>query len=238
MFRRAGGWLRGSGRSSESPEDGIDRLLQLLFVDYPANPPLHAGTPTSLTEAEQDANFAQFLDLRSKRLAFLARYFRDRGIDVRPMLDPVGDGLTAARNVDDWLNETLPNRPFSTIAGDLTPNPDYRAFRASTRDGVGLYHSFLADLGLLEGEAIRLRDARFEWAVNRLEDFDDMSSFHRICLMKPGMPDWAATVFEMDEAMLWLCHAKMAPRFDTSGHWFGELLQGAMNRGYDPPSRS
>ena len=54
------------------------------------------------------------------------------------------------------------------------------------------------------------------------------ASYRRICLISPGDGTWPATVLEMDEHMLSICHRKMAPRSNISGHRFGELLEAAI----------
>lgn len=224
--------LRGKGAS---PADGAVAAMGALFDGYPPNPPRHAGDPRKLTDTQRDENFAQFLEQREQRLGIIGRFLRGKGVDPAPMLTPVGDGgVVAARAIDGWLDQALPKRPFSPVAGDETPNPPTHAFRASERSGSDIYYSFLADLGLLEGEAVRLRDPRFDWAINRLPELSEMGSYQRICLMKPGSADWAPTVFELDEHMLAICHPKMAPRGNNSGHWFGELLQGAIDGAFDP----
>lgn len=226
--------MRGKAATADAAPPDTETALLLRFADYPPDRPRHPGDPLTLSEAERDANLAQFRDERAARLAIVGNFLRDNGVDPAPMLDPNGDGVAAARAADHWLDETLPRRPFSPVSGDETPNPPDRAFRASDRAGADIYYSLLADLALLEGEAIRLRDARFDWAINRLPDFADMGSYGRICLIKPRDAAWPATVLEMDVHLLAICHAKMAPRGNGSGHWFGELLQGAVDRAYDP----
>lgn len=232
----AGIWdkLLGKVPSPADAPDDVEAALRRLFADYPANPPRHAGDARTLSEAQRDENLAQFLDHRDGRLAIVSDFLRGKGADPAPMLTVGDDGVAAARAIDGWLNDALPKRPFSPISGDETPNPPTHAFRASDRSGTDIYYSFLADLGLLEGEAVLRRDPRFGWAINRLPDFADMGSYQRICLIKPGSADWQDTVFAMDEHMLAICHPKMAPRGNNSGHWVGELLQGAIDRGFDP----
>lgn len=238
----AGFWdkMLGKGQSADAPAGDVDAELAGVFAGYPADPPRYPGDPKRLSDEEVDANLAQFLDQRAERLAIVTDFLRGKGVDPAPMLaDPADDrdgaaALAAAKAVDAWLDRVLPKRPFSPVAGDETPNPPSQAFRASDRSGADIYYSFLADLGLLEGEAIRLRDPGFEWRINRLRDFSDMGSYRRICLIKPGSADWAPTVLEMDERMLAICHPKMAPRGNNSGHWFGELLNDAIEGGFDP----
>ena len=126
-----------------------------------------------------------------------------------------------------------------TIKGDLRPNPDWASFRRSDRAGPDVLYSLVADLALLEGEAMRLRDGRFAWAVNRRRAFRDMPSFGRICLTKPGARGWEATALDVPEHLLAICHAKARPGHDAHrgghGHFYGELLDGAVRRGFDPP---
>ncbi|WP_333571183.1 hypothetical protein [Sphingomonas sp.] len=114
------------------------------------------------------------------------------------------------------------------------PNPDARAFLARDRGTNPRYYSFLDDLGLLEGEAIRRRDRRFEWAVNQLPEQADLESYGRICLIKPGTLDWAPLALDVAAHLLSICHAKMAPNGHTTGHRFGELLAGARAGAFDP----
>lgn len=231
----AGFWdkLRGRGADTDGGTDPA-AALRRLFADYPPHPPAHPGAPETLSAAQQDANLAAFLASRPARLAIVGDFLRARGVDPAPMLDPAADGTAAAASVDGWLDRTLPKRPFSPVSGDDSPNPPQAALRASDRTGADIYYSFLADLALLEGESIRLRDPRFDWAINRLPDFADMASFGRICLTKPGGPDWDATVLDLEDHMLAICHPKMAPRGNLSGHRFGELLDGAATRAFDP----
>lgn len=229
--------LRGKAGGADGPCDDSAAALRALFASYPANPPRHPGPPVALDESQRDANLAQFLATRDRRLAIVADFLRGHGVDTAPLrASPLdcGAAVAAARAVDGWLDAALPRRAFSPVAGDEAPNPPTQAFRADERGGDDRYDGFLADLGLLEGEAIRRADPRFDWAINRLPEFADRGSYGRICLIKPGSPGWAPTVFEMDAHMLAICHPKMAPRGNNSGRWFGELLNGACERGYDP----
>ncbi|MBM6575745.1 hypothetical protein KCP91_05125 [Microvirga sp. SRT01] len=229
----AGLWDKLRGKDAPVVDD-TGAALRRLFGDYPPDPPAHAGPAATLTAAQQDENLAQFLAVQSQRLAVGSDYLRARGVSVDPMLDPAADGLPAARAVDAWLDEALPKRPFSPISGDETPNPDEHGLMASDRTGPDIYYSVLADLGRLEGEAIRRRDPRFDWAVNRLPGFEDMGSYGRICLIKAGDVQWAPTVLDMEMHMLGICHPKMAPRGNLSGHRFGELLEAAVTQAFDP----
>lgn len=222
-------WHRITGR----PPDPSEKLGS-LFADYPPWPPARVGPPDALTEEDVDENLDDFLRRREERLGVITAFFAERGIDVTPILDASADPREAARAVDCWLNESLPSRPFSTIVGDETPNADWTRYQASDRAADDVYFSFVADLGLLEGEGIARRDKRFTWRVNREPDDWDATSFRRTCLMKPGSPPWATTVLEMDTHMLSVCHAKMAPRGDISGHAFGRTLADAQRRGFDP----
>lgn len=222
-------WYRSTGRRPNTAES-----LATQFKDYPPWRPARVGPPDTLSGDDLEENLADFLRRIEERLGVIAAFFAERGVDVSPILDASADPREAAQAVDRWLDESLPKRPFSPVEGDSTPNPDWRRFQASDRAGEDISFSFIADLGLLEGEGIARRDERFTWRVNREPDFRDATSFHRICLMKPGHLTWAPTVLEMDTHLLSVCHAKMAPRGNISGHTFGELLAAARRGGFDP----
>ena len=219
--------LRGKGAG---PQDGT-AALRRLFAGYPADPPPHAGPPEALTSAQQDENLAAFLARRETRLTMVLDFFAQHGVVAAPLLDPATDCAAAAAAIDGWLGSTLPRRSFSPVSGDPQPNADERGFRASDRTGADRYYAFLDDLGLLEGEAIRRRDPRFAWSVNRLPELDGDG---RICLIKPGTTGWAPLALDIAAHLLAVCHAKMAPGGDHSGHHFGELLAAARAGSFDP----
>ena len=233
-------WLRGLGGAASQAADppGSPALVRLL-AGYPANRPHHPGDMAMLTEAERDDNLAQLLRERDDRLGVVGAFLRRQGVDPAPMLDPLGDGVAAARRVDRWLDAVLPRRTPTLVGGDPQPNPDWVAFRRSDRASSDLLYSLLADLALLEGEAMRRRDDRFSWVVNRRKAFRDMASFGRICLTKAGARGWEATVIDVPEHLLAICHAKARPGHDAHrgghGHFYGELLDRAVRRGFDPP---
>ena len=224
-----GFWSKLRGKGAE-PQDG-GAALRRLFADYPATPPRHAGPPEALTRAQQDDNLAAFLEGREARLAAILDFFAKRGVAAAPLLDASTDGAAAAAAIDAWLRDTLPRRAFSPVSGDPQPNPDERAFRASRRTGADRYYGFLDDLGLLEGEAIRRRDPRFAWAVNRLPELDGDG---RICLIRTGQANWAPLALDIAAHLLAICHAKMAPDGDGTDHHFGELLAAARVGSFDP----
>jgi hypothetical protein len=224
-----GFWSKVRGKHAEPQDDAAS--LHRLFADYPANPPRHAGPPEALTLAQQDDNLAAFLADRDTRLTVIQTFFAARGIGAAPLLDASMDGGAAAAAIDAWLNEMLPRRPFSPVSGDPQPNPDERAFRLRGRTGADRYYSFVDDLASLEGEAIRRRDPRFSWAVNRLPELDGDG---RICLIKAGQAGWAPLALDIAAHLLAICHAKMAPGGDATGHHFGELLAAARAGSFDP----
>lgn len=232
----AGFWdrLRGKAGPGEGGDGGpAADLLRGLLAGYPPNRPRHPGDAARLSDAERDGNLEQLIAERDERLAVVSDFLRDQGVDASPMLDPHADGVAAARAVDDWLTAVLPRRAMTPL-GDAEPNPPVAAYRASDRSGSDIYYSLIADLALLEGEAIGVRDDRFGWAVNRLRAFRTMPSFGRICLIKPGSPGWDPTVLDLPEHLLAILHRRAAPGGDAGGHWYGELLDGAARRAFDP----
>lgn len=222
--------LRGKGTGGQ----GADDPLRRLFGGYPVNLQPHQGPPESLRAAQQEENLAAFLRRREHRLAVLLEFLDGHGISAAPLLDAAGDGAAAAGAIDFWLNAALPRRASSMVSGDPQPNPDLRAFIAGDRAADGGYYSFLDDLGLLEGEAIRRRDRRFDWAINQLPEQAELDSYGRICLIKPGTLDWPPLALDVPVHLLSVCHAKMAPNGDSTGHRFGELLAGALAGAFDP----
>jgi hypothetical protein len=224
-----GFWSTWHGKGAD-PQGGA-ASLQRLFADYPADPLPHAGPSEALTTAQQDENLAAFLARREARLGAVLDFFAQRGIAAAPLLDPTADGTAAAAAIDAWLNDSLPRRSFSPVSGDPQPNPDERGFHARDRAGEDRYYGFLEDLGLLEGEAIWRRDPRFSWTVHRLPELDGDG---RICLSKPGTTGWAPLALDIATHLLAICHAKMAPDGNTSGHYFGELLAAARAGRFDP----
>ncbi|MGN7998773.1 hypothetical protein [Sphingomonas sp. 22176] len=84
---------------------------------------------------------------------------------------------------------------------------------------------------MLETEAIRRRDPRFTWTVIRLPALDGDG---RICLIKPGTTGWAPLALDIAAHLLTVCHARMAPGGDSTGHHLGELLAASRRGDFDP----
>lgn len=228
----AGVWERLRGRIAR--EHGAATALQRLFAAYPVHVPVQTVHRETFRDGRQDAALAAFLRRREHRLAALLDFFAKRDVTAAPLLASATNGAAAARAIDAWLTATLPRRPFCPVSGDPEPNPDVRAFRAADRGPAAGYYSFLDDLGLLEGEAIRRRDRRFDWAINHLPEQAEFESYGHICLIKPGTLEWAPVVLDLPLHLLSVCHAKMAPGGDATAHAFGEVLGGAVAGTFDP----
>lgn len=221
------GLFGGGGRSS-TPGLGT-RLIEAVST-YPVNPPPFPGARQSLTDKQRDANLAHLVATTAERLEALGRLLAGFALDVAPLLDSSAPAAGAASAIDDWLTNELPDY------GDLPPsdaaNAPYRAFEDSRRDGRDVWFTLVADLGLLEGEAIRRRDERFTWAVDRERGHRSLEMYRRPCLLKPAQEGWAATAIDFEFAMLSIIYERR--RGTGVLHRFGDELANLARGAFDP----
>lgn len=212
-----------------SPRSG-SRLLDAL-QGYPANPPPFLGYKM-LSDPQRDANLAHLIATVPDRMDALTVLLRGFGIDPAALLDssaPIaGTPLIAAQAIDDWLTAELPER------ADLPPAPaenaPYSAFMDSDRSGNDIIFSLIADLGVFEGEAMRRRDGRFTWAIDRERGHRTLEVYRRLCLFKAAEPDWAATAIDFELRTLGIVYER---RRTGAIHRFGDDLAALARGAFD-----
>jgi hypothetical protein len=217
------------GRSEDAAQPA--RGLGQKLAQYPANTPPFRGHSRALTAQQLDSNLAHLVATCDERLGLLSNLLGGFDIDITPMLNPAEDPHATAAAIDDWLTAhaaDLANLPRS--ASGTCPVED---FQDSDRSGGMILYSLIADLAVLEGEAIRRRDDRFFWGINREPKLRSLQSAKRPCLMRPIQPNWAyplAIDFEM--AMLDICHERRSDMGIL--HTFGDQMTGILRGAYDP----
>ena len=213
--------IHGPERKPKYPND-----LRLLLASYPPNVQRHPGAPSSLTDAEIDDNFDQFLLVRDDRLRVVGELLaatKDVKVDVSPLLDPAQDPSGSLNAIEMWIDSYVPER--SRLPVSAMVNAPVYDFYASRRDGADIIFSLAVDLGLLVGEALRLRRAHWQWGVDRHPSNgpacdEPMNHFRRIVLIDQS-PSSAGMVHEMDVVMLstmysWRSRSSAMPRL---AHW-------------------
>lgn len=197
---------------------------------YPANPPPFPGAKQTLTDKQRDANVSHIIETTAERLDVLGSLLAAFEIDPAPLLNSVADGLPTATAIDKWLTDELPD--YRDLPPSDAANAPYRTFEESRREGPEILFSLVADLGLLEGEAIRRRDTRFSWIIDRERGHRSLQMYHRPCLSKAGHKGWAATAIDFEFHMLSIMYERR--RGTGILHQFGDMLSD-LNRGaYDP----
>lgn len=224
------GFLKGllGGAQPARPVTGA-RLLEALG-SYPANSPPFSGPTKTLTNPQRDANLAHIVATASARLDALGGLLGGFAIDPAPLLDPAVDATATATAIDDWLTAELPD--YGALPPADRSNAPYAAFLGSVRSGTDIVFTLAADLGLLEGEAMRRRDDRFAWAIDRERSHRRLESYGRPCLLKPGQPDWDATAIDFELQMLGIIYERR--RGSGVLHRFGDALASLASGAFDP----
>jgi hypothetical protein len=213
---------------SSPPPNG--QAFLAAIEHYPANPMPFPDSRKTLKDTELDANLDHILSTRVERLTIVAQFMTQFEVDVAPLLDPNENPLPAAQAVDDWLTTALPDR--SALPGNDPANAPRDLFLFSDRSGPDILFSLIADLALLEGEAVRLRSDAFRWAIDRDPGNRRLSHYKRPCLFKAGQPDWASTALDLELIMLSIIYERRG----QSGilHHFGDSIADFLRGAFDP----
>jgi hypothetical protein len=225
--------------------------LAILLADYPAHRPPHIGDPLKMTDAQCDENLADLLAQRDNRLQTLSSFFRRQDIDISAAMNGGSQAVSEFAVINRWLLSWMPKRSMDIVSGDRETNYPRDKFMASDRSGAEIYLSLFSDLALLQGEAIRAVDPRFNWEVYRApkglyvssEEEPEEASFlaseitdeRHICLVRPSDdPDYWPTVLNLYIITISECHAMMSP-MGYCGHQYGEPFNNALNKRFDQP---
>ncbi|MGI9383699.1 MAG: hypothetical protein ACR2PO_11135 [Methyloligellaceae bacterium] len=162
--------------------------LKKLLAGYPPSTPPHLEPTAELSDAQCKADLDFLIETRDERLTVLAGLLADFGLDIAPVLDPAQDPGPTFKALDSWIRSEF---PFPR------EQPPRQRFTESDRAGPDILFSLIADLALLEGEAIVRRRDDFAWALDDDPDNWEMSSYRRPCVVRPRIEDWASTVFDL-----------------------------------------
>jgi hypothetical protein len=216
------------GGPTPQPERKSNPLMQTLS-SYPPNTPPYQGLREDLTPKQLDTNLAYLVETTPQRLGYVTALLASFEIDVTPLLDASKDPTAAAQTIDAWLTKQANN--FDILPKSAMGICPVEEFQTSDRSADAIIFSLVADLALLEGEAIRCRDNRYNWAINREAKLRSNETAKRPCLMRPIQPDWAMPVaLDMEMSVLFIMHER---RGDMGVlHKFGEQLTAIINGAY------
>lgn len=215
-FSRLFGWRPDASRSGR-------RLLALL-AEYPPDTPPHTGLTSDLGDAQCTDNLQHLIDTRVQRLQALTELLAAFDLDITAATQPTQDPRPTFQLIDRWIRTSFPLPP--------EPKPPRQQFLQSDRSGSDILFSLIADLGLVEGEAIVRRRDDFSWALDLDPENHDMLSYRRPCVVRPPGDDWASTVFDTQITALetaWQIGEAGAAVFP-----FGESAIEAIAGGHDP----
>ncbi len=203
-------------------------FIQML-ANYPPNTPPFQGLRRAFTPAQLDANLAHLVETIEQRLIHVTQFLAQFGIDAAPLLNASQDPIPTANAIDSWL--TIQSQSLDILPRSTSGVCPVEEFQNSDRSGNAVIYSFVADLALLEGEAIQRRDTRFYWAINREVKLRSQETAKRPCLIRPIQPDWAMPVaIDLEMGMLSIIHER---RSDTGVlHRFGEQLISILGGAY------
>jgi hypothetical protein len=214
----------------KAPSPATSPLMAAL-QNYPPNSPPFPGLRKSLKPAQLDANLDHLITSCDIRISHLRALLMKFGVDAGPLLDPVQSPQSASDAINVWLVKSLPGR--TAMPPSDGPNAPYTLFQNSDRSGAEILFTLVADLALLEGEAIRRRDPRFFWAINRERVLAGKETAKRPCLMRAPTPFWRIPLdFDLEQGMLAIVYQMR----DGTGthHQFGEQLAGVLRGAVDP----
>ncbi len=218
----------GGDQPPKPPSRKGEKLIGLL-QNYSANPPPFPGDKKALTDKQRDANVAHIIATASARVAALGGLLAEFSIAVAPLCDSAADALPTAHIIDAWLTAELPDHAALPLSAPA--NAPYGAFMQSDRSGPHILFTLAADLGVLEGEAIRARDPRFIWTVDRDRAHRGLEMYRRPCLFKAGQTDWAPTAIDFEFQMLAIIYER--GRMGAI-HRFGDSLEALSRGAFDP----
>jgi hypothetical protein len=203
-------------------------LMQTL-ASYPPNTPPYQGLRKELTPKQLEANLEYLVVTTEQRLSHVSALLASFGVDTSPLLNASKDPTAAAQAIDTWLTNQTDN--FAILPKSATGVCPIEEFQTSDRSGDHIIFSLVADLALLEGEAIRRRDNRFYWAINREAKLRSSETAKRPCLMRPIQPDWTMPLaLDLEMGTLFIMHER---RGDSGVlHKFGEQLIAIMDGAY------
>ncbi|NJM50656.1 MAG: hypothetical protein HC843_07105 [Sphingomonadales bacterium] len=185
-------WLKNlfGGNDGDLPPAPSLPPLHEQLKSYPPNIPPFACAQSALTPAKQDANLVHLLDSREERLTLITGLLKQNGVDVMAMLDasaPIDAIVNVTGRIDDWLKEQ--SGSLAMILPPVQGTEVFTLYQKSDRAGDDIVFTLAADLALLEGEALRLRDPRFSWQVNRAKHLTRTFHAKRPCLIRPAEQD-------------------------------------------------
>jgi hypothetical protein len=205
--------------------------LLAALRSYPPNSPPFPGLRKQLQPSELDANLDHLVASCDVRLSYLSQLLSQFNVYIAPLLDPAQSPAGAVEALNAWLVQALPARDAMPPADG--PNAPYALFQQSDRAGDHILFSFVADLALLEGEALRRRDNRFFWAINRERSLSGKETAKRPCLMRAPTDTWRVPLdFDLEQGMLGIIYQMR----DGTGthHQFGEHLLAVLRGAVDP----
>ena len=211
-----------SGRASGSAGSG--RRVMSLLDDYLPNTPPHRKPTADLSDRQCEENLNFLIENSHIRLRLLDDFLKEFNLDIAPAIDPSSDPLPAFQAVDRWIRSEFPV--------PREPRPPRQRFLTSDRAGRDILFSLIADLGLLEGEAVVRRRDDFNWALDLDPANSDMWTYRRPCIVRPRMEQWASTEFDMEIITLQTAYRIGEPGAEV--HPFGETAIETIAGGHDP----
>ncbi|MFC4292701.1 hypothetical protein ACFOWX_09780 [Sphingorhabdus arenilitoris] len=223
-------WLKNlfSGNEGAAPAKTPMPPLAEQLRNYPPNIPPFACAQSALTPAKQDANLTHLLDSRKERLRLITDLLEHNGVDAAAMLDPkaaVSAVITAAGRIDDWLKQE--SGSLAQILPAAQGTEAFYHYQKSDRAGEDIIFTLAADLALLEGEAVRLRDPRFSWQVNRAKHLARTFHAKRPCLIRPAGPgEDSDYILDFDFAMVDILYDRITgqPPLRHYGTTLGQII--------------
>lgn len=207
-----------------------DGLLAAALRHYPPAVPAHVGPASRLTPAQAEENLEGFLRSRPERLAALTTLAGDHGVDVGPALEPSADPAPTFAALTAWLASILPAR--RDMPDGERVNAPIDAFMASDRRGDAILFSLVADLALLEGEAIVRRRPEWRWTLNRDPADAGAYDYRRVVLAR-DRAGGGELVLDLEVEALQTVYALRAPGPAHAGQPLGRTLAGVLAGGMD-----
>lgn len=215
---------------ANAPSGGTVGLLDSILSQYPANTPPHPGPAKRVSAEQAEENLAHFMATRDQRLRVLAAVMGDCGFDIAPILDPSGDPAPVYGALTDWLRSVLP--PRDRLPGTNTINAPTADYIASDRSDGDILYSFVADLALLEGEAIIRRRPEWGWDIAGEPEDAGADEFRRVALIRPANPPHLRIAIDLELGVLSLIYTLARPD-KGAGYVLGDVLGGVIAGRFD-----
>ena len=175
------------------------------------------------------ANLAHLVESCDARLNHVCTLLAHFDVDASPLIDPAQNPSDAACAVDHWITEQADS--FEILPRSAAGVCPVEEFQNSDRSNDEIVFSLVADLALLEGEAIRRRDDRYYWAINREAKLRSIETAKRPCLMRPIQPDWTMPIaLDLEMATLAIVHERRSNMGVL--HKFGDQMIAILNGAY------